>query len=467
MNTLAVEGKTIPVVGDADVVVVGGGCAGVGAALTAAKLGAKTILVERLFCLGGTMTSGLMSKVAISPTNNGVAVDILGKMDREGTAFLKSRPEVPVDPEAAKLLLDSLLTEAGVRILYGSTIGDVVKKGRTLSHAIVENIGGSGAIRGNYFIDCTGDGQLAFKAGAEYKVGREEDNLSSSPTLMFRVANVDFGALFTFMKKNASLCRSGHVTYSHHIMSPEETERKVADRLYAHFGDFVPLIEKVLAENPKRYDEDERRILLNRGLIFMNQPGGGHVLVNASRIPSFRGDDADELTAAMIAGRKQVACLFSFMKEFMPGFENSFVFDTGAQLGVRESRRIIGDYVLTQEDVHGLARFDDVIVTNHGGIEIHSVKERGTVIKELGAGEYYHVPYRCIIARDFDNLYMAGRCFSASHAALSAARNIAYCMALGQAAGTAAARLCAAGERNVRRIDMAALKKDLASIIGI
>ena len=466
MKTVRIEERSIPVALEADVVVAGGGCAGVGAALAAARNGARVVVLERLFCLGGTMTSGLMSKVAISPTNNGIAVDILGRLESKGQAFLKSRPEVPVDPEAAKLLLDEMLRDAGVRVLYGSVISGAVKAGRSVSAALVENLDGTVAVGGKYFIDCTGDGQLAFKAGAGFRVGRDEDNLSSSPTLMFRVGDVDFPALFAFMRANPDLCRSGHVTYSNHIMTPEETERKMADRMYAHFGDFVPFIEKILAEHPDRFDEAEKRVLLNRGLIFMNQPGSGHVLVNASRIPGFRGDSAEELSAAMAEGRRQVACLFSFMKEFMPGFGKAFVFDTGAQLGIRESRRIDGEYVLTQEDVHGLARFDDAIVTNHGGIEIHSVKERGTVIKELGPGQFYHVPYRCIVARDFENLYMAGRCFSASHAALSAARNIAYCMALGQAAGTAAAQLCAAGKTDAREIDMPALQAALKPIIG-
>ncbi len=117
------------------------------------------------------------------------------------------------------------------------------------------------------------------------------------------------------------------------------------------------------------------------------------------------------------------------MKKYVPGFETSYLFDTGSMLGIRESRRIIGDYVFTQEDVENLSRFDDVIVSNHGGVEIHSTKGTGTDIRELDPKDYYHVPYRSIIAKDFSNLFMAGRCFSATHAGLSASKEhcLLYC----------------------------------------
>jgi len=127
-------------------------------------------------------------------------------------------------------------------------------------------------------------------------------------------------------------------------------------------------------------------------------------------------------------------------------------------LGIRESRRIIGDYVFTEDDVESLRRFEDAIVSNHGGIEIHSTNGNGTDIRELGPKAFYQVPYRSIIAKGFLNLLMAGRCFSANHAGLSAARNIAYCIALGEAAGAAAAYLCKKNKTDVRQIDIAWLQ---------
>jgi hypothetical protein len=153
------------------------------------------------------------------------------------------------------------------------------------------------------------------------------------------------------------------------------------------------------------------------------------------------------------------------MKNFIPGFEKSFIMDTGSLLGIRESRRITGDYIFTQEDVESLRKFDDAIVSNHGGVEIHATDGKETLIRELRRDDHYQVPYRSIIARDFDNLFMAGRCFSASHPALSAARNISYCMALGQAAGSAGAQLIHSGKKNVREIDIRTLQAQLVSVI--
>jgi hypothetical protein len=134
-------------------------------------------------------------------------------------------------------------------------------------------------------------------------------------------------------------------------------------------------------------------------------------------------------------------------------------------LGIRESRRISGDYIFTEQDVESFRKFDDVIVSNSGGVEIHAVDGKETDIRELRQGDCYHVPYRSIISKDFDNLFMAGRCFSASHPALSAARNISYCMALGQAAGNAAALLVRDGKKNTREVDIKALREKQRSVI--
>jgi hypothetical protein len=283
---------------------------------------------------------------------------------------------------------------------------------------------------------------------------------------MFRVANCDIDALISFMAKNPTeRMRSNSVTYTNHLLSPEQNRSNIANDLYAHFADFIPFIEEKFKEHPGKYSDWEKTTLTNRGVLFMNQPQPGHVLVNCTRIPNFVGNSGKELSGAMVEGRRQCECVFKFMKEYLPGFEKSFIMDTGSLLGIRESRRITGDYVFTDKDVNSQARFDDAIVSNHGGIEIHGINGKGTDIRELAKEAYYNVPYRSIISKDFDNLYMAGRCFSANHPALSAARNIAYCMALGQAAGSAAAQLAQAKKDNVRSVDIKKLQTVLKDII--
>ena len=458
--------KKIPVAGNVDLFIAGGGCAGTGAAIAAGRAGIKTFAAERMFALGGTMTSALMSKIAISASNHGIAEEFIKKLDSiQKSNFLASRHEVPIDPELAKLTLDKMvIDEAGAEVRFGACVCDVIKDGRNIEYAIIDSINGFEAVRARYYIDSSGDGQLAYKAGASYTVGNDE-GYGSSPTLMFRVGNVDIEKLISEMEARPDVYASERQSYTNHKISPRQNRENIANDKYAHFADFIPLLRQKAKEHPDFFTEWELEMLLQRGLIFMNQPQGSHVLVNATRIPYFRGNDGEELSRAMVSGRKQIDAYFRFMKAFLPGFEKSFIMDSGSMLGIRESRRITGDYIFTSDDVNRLAKFDDVIVSNFGGVEIHSATGQGTNITELGKGDYYHVPYRSIIAKDFDNLFIAGRCFSANHAALSAARNIAYCMALGQAAGSAAAQLTRSGKKNAREIAIKELQKELASII--
>ena len=459
-------GKKIPLAGSYDLLIAGGGCAGTGAAIAAGRSGIKTFVAERMFALGGTMTCALMSKIAISPTNHGIAEELIKRMDAyQKSDFLASRHEVPVDPELSKLMLDKMvIDEAGAEVRFGTVICDVIANSRNIEYVIIDSINGFEAVSARYFADCTGDGQLSFKAGASYMAGND-DGYGSSPTLMFRVANVDIEKLTSEMEAHPGTYAAERISYSNHVMDPRQKRENIANGRYAHFADFVPLIRQKAKENPGFFTEWELEMILQRGIIFMNQPQGTHVLVNSTRIPYFKGTDSKELSSAMVSGRKQIEATFRFMKAFIPGFQKSFIMDTASMLGIRESRRITGDYVFTDEDVNGLRKFDDAVVSNFGGVEIHGANGKGTQVVELGKGDFYHVPYRSIIARDFDNLFIAGRCFSANHAALSAARNIAYCMALGQAAGSAAAQLTHSSKKNVRGIEIKSLQKELVSVI--
>jgi hypothetical protein len=457
-----IQEQKIPVVADADLVIAGGGPAGAGAAIAAGREGARVILVERMFCLGGTMTSGLVSKIAISHRNRGIAAELLERMDRyQGTSYVQSRPETPVDPELAKLLLDKMvIDEAGVDVRFGVTLTQVVKEGRRIGAVIVGGVGGPQAIRAKYFIDATGDGQAAFLAGAAYMLGDEEGGFGSAPSLLFRAAHVDLDKFINACEQDGETYRSDRTRHS-----PREARELYHSDRYVFFADFMPLIRRRIEENPQMFSEWERKVLTTRGLIFLNQPQGGVVLVNSTRILGFRGDDAVELSNAMVNGRRQVETIFRFMKTFLPGFENAIIMDTGTTLGIRESRRVVGDYVFCENDISGAARCDDAVVSNSAGMEIHSSTGAGLRASRLGKDEFYHIPYRSIIARDFDNLFVAGRCFSASHPALSAARGIGCCMALGQAAGSAGAQLVKNQKSNVRDIDIHALREKLENIL--
>jgi hypothetical protein len=454
--------QRVPVIARADIVIAGGGPAGIGAAIAAGREGARVILLERMFCLGGAMTAGLMGKIAISPRNRGIAAEFLERLDRyQGTSFIQSRPEVPVDPELAKLMLDRMLIdEAGVDVRFGSAVSQVVKEGRNIRALIISGVNGLQAIRAKYFIDCTGDGQLSFLAGAACMIGNDEGGPGSAPSLLFRVAGVDTDKFIEAHEKNVEEYKSPRSPHS-----PREMRELSQGDRYIFFADYMPFIKRRIAENPQVFNEWEQKVLTTRGIIFLNQPRQGVILVNSTRILGFRGDDAAELSGAMVSGRRQIETIFRFMKTFFPGFENSFLMDTGSVLGIRESRRVAGDYVLRESDICGATRFDDAVVSNDGGIEIHSSAGFGLMGTSLGKDEFYHIPYRSIIARDFDNLFVAGRCFSADHPALSAARNIACCIAMGQAAGSAGAQLTRGEKTNVREIDIRSLQEKLAAIL--
>lgn len=438
-----------------------------GAAISAARGGARVLLLERMFCLGGMMTAGLMSKIALAPQNNGIAVEIIRRIDAmQGTHYLRSRPEVPIDPENAKTVLDQMVVEeCGVDVRFGTMVTGTVTEGRSLEAVIISNIEGEQAVRATYFIDCTGDGQLGFLAGAECMMEGGE-SYSSSPTLMFRIGNCNLERMFDYMAEHRELFAPVYHTYQRHIMSPELCRENIQNEIYAHMADFIQFIQLRCQENPGMFTPEEYDILLRRGILFLNQPSPNHVLVNSTTIAQFRGDSSRELNRAMVDTRRQCRVLFRFIKAFIPGFEESFLMDTASLLGIRESRRIKGDYLFTQEDVESLRRFDDAICSNHGGVEIHKGSQNGLVLRELGDRDFYDVPYRAVISRDFDNLYMAGRCFSATHPALSAARNIAYCCALGEACGAGAAQLVADGKNNTRDIDIRRLQQTVARNIG-
>ena len=455
MNYVTVKEHRVPVVKEVDVFVGGGGCAGAGAAIQAARLGADVLLAERMFCLGGTMTAGLMSKVAMSACNYGLANEIIKRMDAyQGTHYLDSRPEVPVDPETGKIILEQMvIDELHVDVRYGTVVSGVVKNGRNIEAVILSNLDGEIAVKAKYYIDCTGDGQLAYLAGAECMTEKGE-TYSSSPTLMFRIGNVDLEKMFCYEEEHPELFVREYNTYKRHLMTGTECRENIKNQIYAHMADFVRLIRLRCSEHRDEFSEEEEEILLRRGILFLSQPYPGHVLVNSTTNPAWRGDSNEELSSSMAEMRKHCHLIQRFARRFIPGFENSFLMDTASMMGIRESRRIKGEYVLTQEDIESFKKHEDGICSNSGGVEIHSGKKNSLLLRELDGIEGYDIPFRSLYSKDFKNLLMAGRCFSATHPALSAARNISYCCALGQAAGAAAAELSRNGKTDVREADI-------------
>ena len=440
-KTYSTESKKLPVVYTADVVVAGGGSAGFAAALAAARNNAKTIILEREFALGGIMTSGLMAKVAVEKYMTGIPTEVMMNLGKEGMALppgyipdihpVSFMTEVPVDPEASKRILEEMVVSSGVTILYGTLVVDVIKEDDTIVGVVIENKNGRQVIEGSVFIDATGDGDLCYQAGAAYELGNKEDGLCSAPTLMFRIGNVDLHALCDHLDENPE---------DLHKITPQQIRNSLfgSPKTYAHIGRFNKTIKQAIDQD--ELDLWQQQVLTVRnGILMMNLPHENQVLVNTTRILNKNAIDAAVITEAMIEGRRQSWFIYRFLKERVPGFESSFLMDTASILGIRETRRIIGDHVHTVEDFKARRKYDDAILKNTDSVEYHNPKGLGTAMERYEVGEYEEISYRSILVKGLTNVMVIGRCFSADQLALSCNRSIGFCFSMGQAAGTAAA----------------------------
>ncbi len=404
----------------ADVIVAGGGPAGVCAAIAAAEQGADVLLIERYGFLGGMATAGLVNPfmtywAGAQQIIKGLFQRILEALDARG-ARLATGPDGcdPFDPEQMKLVLLQLCLQAGVRLrLHTMLAGAEVHDG--VVHALYGcSKSGFERFAGAVFVDCTGDGDIAAAAGAEVMMGREQDGHCQPMTLNFRMAGVD--------------------------------ERRMPDRA---------TINRLYDAAKQRGEIDNPR----ENVLFFPTTRCGEFNFNTTRVVMLNGTDADELTQAEIQGRRQLQQMVDFLRRRVPGFENAYLAASGTQIGVRETRRIKGDYILSGDDVLGARKFADGIARGSYDVDIHNPAGTGTVIKSLPEGESYDIPYRCLTPCGLTNLLVAGRPISADHAAHSSLRVMPIAMAIGEAAGVAAAM--SVPTRDVRQVDVGRLRRQL------
>ncbi len=403
-----------------DVVVAGGGPGGAAAALAAARNGARTALIERYGFLGGMATTALVNpfmtyKNGVEQIIRGIFDELLQELDRRGGILKDKRVSTTFDEEVFKVILDDKLTEAGVELWLHSLLTDVEVVGAAVSKVTAATRSGPVLFSATVYVDGTGDGDLAVRAGAVVEQGRSEDGLVQPMTLNFRMGGVD---------------------------TERMPDRKEISKLY------------VVAKEASEIDIPREDVLY-----FWNvHPGIVHF--NTTRVVKRNPLDARDLTAAEIEGRRQAHQMAAFLTKRVPGFENAYLLVCAPQIGVRESRRIMGNYVLTEDDVLEGRKFDDGIARGAYDVDIHSPDGTGTVIKRLKPGTSYEIPYRCLVPERIENLLIASRCISATHVAHSSLRTMPIVMAIGEAAGTAAA-LCV--NRNIppAKLDAQALREQL------
>ncbi len=403
--------RSTPVVARPDVLVVGGGSAGIAAACAAARTGADTLLIERYGFLGGTLTAVTLG--GFCGTHAVIDDERLGRIvgglyldleDRLRARHAVSPPKrhgrivgVPYESATLKLVADEWVDAHGAKVMLHTCAVDVAVDGRRIAAVVVENKGGRGAIVPAIVIDASGDADVAARAGAGFDLGREGETQYGST--MFRLGGVDIGRASALSRQDIRACLEAAVEAGYPL--PRTTT-----------GVHINPIDGVVHLNVTKVGDPEGRPL---NLV-----------------------DPDALTWGERAGRRQVYLYEEVFRRFVPGFERARVIDIGAMIGIRETRLVHGERTLAEADVRACAKPADRIACTSWALESHA-QGRATAWEFLPDGEWYGIPYGCLVVKGFDNLLVAGRNLSAAHAAQASARVAGPCLAMGEAAGIAAA----------------------------
>lgn len=437
MQTITEPKREIPVIKNTEILVVGGGPAGLVAALAAGRLGVKTLLIERYGFLGGMATAGLVC--AFSTFNNrkeqiikGIPIEIIERLHR--LKALRGDPTTDqwlfFDPETLKYVAMNMADESGVGLLLHCFVCNVYVENNIIKGVVTESKSGRQAILAQVVVDASGDGDVAAYAGVPYQKGRESDGLMLPMSLMVRMANVDHKRHSIYSEKDPS-------SFGYHLprLWKEGVKRgEITIPLDAFTGFFQGCEETCLI--------------------------GSEYQILATRVIKVDATNVFDLTYAEMEGRKQVMQVVRFLRKRAPGFEKAYLSQTGPQIGVRETRHIKGEYTLTKDDVLQGRKFNDVIARGCYMIDLHNPKGPGFEFHSLPEGESYDIPYRCLVPKKIDNLLVAGRCISATHKAHGSIRVMSHCMAIGQAAGTAAA-LAVKGKIFPRKLNIQRLQTQL------
>jgi len=410
-----------------DLIVVGGGMTGVAAAVAARRQGLEVLILEKAGYLGGA--AGTMLINPFMPYSTKV----------DGETFLLSRgfftemrkllsavggyrkdADSPagcedLHEEYLKIAFDRLVTREGVQPLFHATLCGVEKEGETITAIKVVTKAGVLTFKSRYFIDCTGDADLAVMAECPFQLGRE-DNLCQPMTLCFRIGNVD--------------------------LEKYRENRPLMQKLYKEFQEAGKI------KNPRE------------NILVFNTLVDGMLHFNTTRVVKHNPVDPLEVTKAEIMAREQMLEMYTFLHENIPGFENAQLLYSAGEIGVRESRMIVGEHVLTEYELKDCVKFDDAIAAGNYDIDIHNPEGSGTSHYYFPDGTWYTIPYRSLQPKNADNLLVAGRCCSATHAAQASIRVMPIVTTLGEAAGVGVAVAAKAGV-NVKQADIKEIQKIL------
>ena len=436
---------------DTKVLVIGGGTAGFGAAVASARNGAETLLIEKGQMLGGMATAGLVGPFMTcyddegeNQVVKGIFEELCRKAEERGGAIHPSKVDnmstycsyyatghkhvTPFMSEVLEVVMEEMVLEAGAKILYNVRLCDVLTEGKKIIGVLVSMKEGLTLIRAESYIDCTGDADAAFYAGAKCISGDETDGMMQPVSLFFEIGNMDREKFVGVLEEKKAKGELGEPGFNCWSWCVKEAKKN---------GEWTLIRDEV-----GNYE----------------QPIAGRWKINTTRMTYVDATNTEDLTKAVMEGRRQVQELMNFFKKYVPGCENLQLLQVASVLGVRETRHISGRYKLTAEDIYERRHFEDAICTFAYAIDVHASEGNSGVLKSVNS--YYTIPFRCLVPEDIDNLLVAGRCISGTSEAAGSYRVMPCCVATGQAAGTAAV-LALRGGCNPGDVDCDTLRKTL------
>lgn len=397
-----------------DLIVVGGGISGVAAAVSAAREGISVLLLEKFGSLGGAMSNSLVypfMSYRVKGENRWLTSDGIFTEMRE-------RKEKYNDSswETYKNVFDDMVTEAGVQVLFHVTAFEAVTEKRQIKSLKVATKSGVMEFAADFFIDASGDGELIAMTGCDYQLGRESDGFCQPMTTCFRMCGVDVKQF---------LAEEDHL-----------------QKLY------------------EQYQSEGKLINPRENLLIFTGVGEGILHFNTTRVIKHDPTDPFDVSRAEMIARRQVMEMVDFMKANSTAFAHASLVSVANHIGVRESRKLKGVHILTADELKACTVFEDTIALGKYDIDIHNPTGSGTYIYSFGDGEYYGIPYRSLLPKEYDNMLVAGRCLSADHVAHSSVRIMPICACLGEAAGTAVA-LAHKTSANAHTVDVQAVRARL------
>lgn len=404
-----------------DIIVIGAGIAGISAAVKAATLNSKVLLVEQYPFVGGMSTAGMVSPF-MKHSINGIPL-VRGVFENIENEMITNDGMIDNGFYAHSFRLASyqLLKNSNVNILLSSSLLNVYVDEKEVKSITVISNGQKLKINGKIFIDTTGDAQLLHLSNLPYEKGDIKKGDLQAMTLFFRMANINMEKVFDYVLKNKN-------DFFNWMDFNFDLNKIIS------VAGFFSNVQKAITEN--RLSKDVKYIF------FTTLPESGEASFNTTNILGLDGSTSEDLTKAEVIGRKQIKDVFQILINEVPGFENSFLLETAPQVGVRETRRAIGDYIITGEDIKKAKKFDDAIARACYGIDIHGQKDDDSKMEYLNEGEYYEIPLRALFVKNIENVLVAGRCISSTREGHSAVRIQPTSSATGEACGTVAALAC-------------------------